>query len=124
MKTYEKVYKLVGKIPKGKIATYGQIGQILDINPRVVGWALNKLASWRTRELGKRRFVNSSALRFSGSPAHVAIPWHRVINSKGKISTNRVMNIPVGLQRYLLEKEGVKFNKNEKVKLKKYLCRF
>lgn len=97
MKTYEMVYKLVKKIPKGKVATYGQIGQILDLNPRVVGWALNRLAYRK------------------------AIPWQRVINSKGSISTNKLMNIPLGLQKKLLEREGIKFNKDEKVDLKKYL---
>lgn len=114
MKTYEKVYNLVRKIPKGKIATYGQIGQMLGLNPRVVGWALNRLAKYKpycrdapVGRLYKRR-----------------IPWQRVINSKGKISTNKLMNIPLGLQKKLLEREGVKFNKEEKVDLKKYLFSF
>ena len=111
MKTYQKVYKLVKKIPKGKVTTYGQIGQMLDLDPRVVGWALNKLAAHgrmdvRAYERKKERHK---------------IPWHRVINSKGIISTNRVMNIPLGLQKRLLEKEGIRFNQNEKINLKKYL---
>lgn len=103
MKTFQKVYNIVKKIPKGKIATYGQVGQLVGLDPRVVGWALNKLANQRTSEA-----------------ARVAVPWHRVINSKGGISTNRVMNIPLGLQKRLLEREGIKFGKNEKVDLKKY----
>lgn len=104
MKTYEKVYRLVKKIPKGKISTYGQIGQMLGLNPRVIGWALNRLAKYR-----------------ESSNSHV--PWQRVINSKGGISTNKVMNIPLDLQKKLLEQEGVKFDKEEKVDLKKYLWR-
>ena len=103
MKTYERVYKLVQKIPKGKVATYGQIGQILDLDPRVVGWALNRLAKNRNGD---------------------KIPWQRVINSKGGISTNKLMNIPLGLQKKLLEKEGIKFDKNEKVDFKKCIFTF
>ena len=103
MKTYEKVYKLVQKIPKGKVMTYGQIGQILDLNPRVVGWALNRLAKVRIGSITQ------------------TVPWQRVINSKGSISTNKLMNIPLDLQKKLLEKEGIKFDKNQKTDLKKYL---
>ena len=104
MKTYEKVYNLVKKIPRGKVMTYGQIGQVLDLNPRVVGWALNRLAKVRAG--------------FKPAPT---VPWQRVINSKGSISTNKLMNIPLDLQKKLLEKEGVVFNKEEKIDLKKCL---
>ena len=116
MKTYEKVYNLVKKIPKGKVSTYGQIGQMLNLNPRVVGWALNRLAKGRIGETARRRKRKS--------PARATIPWQRVINSKGGISTNKLMNIPLGLQKRLLEREGIKFDKNEKMDLKKYLWRF
>ena len=99
MKTYKKVYNLVKKIPEGKVATYGQIGQMLDFDPRTVGWALNRLVGQKSK-----------------------VPWQRVINSKGTISTNKVMNIPLGLQKSLLQKEGIKFNKKEeKIDLKNYL---
>ena len=101
MKTYKKVYNLVKKIPKGKVATYGQIGQMLDLNPRVVGWALNRLVGQKSK-----------------------VPWQRVINSRGTISTNRAINIPLGLQKSLLKKEGVKFDSKEKINLRKYLFRF
>ena len=103
MKTYDKVYNLVKKIPKGKVMTYGQIGQILDLNPRVVGWALNRLSRVRPqRDL-------------------TPIPWQRVINSKGGISTNKLMNIPLALQKKLLEKEGIKFDKNQRIDLRRFL---
>ncbi len=112
MKTYDKVYNLVKKIPKGKVMTYGQIGQILDLNPRVVGWALNRLAKVRAGFVG---------VGFKPTPIASTVPWQRVINSKGTISTNKLMNIPLGLQKKLLEKEGVVFDKEEKIDLKKYL---
>ena len=98
MKTYAKIYKLVRKISKGKVATYGQIGQMLDLDPRVVGWALNRLVGQKSN-----------------------VPWQRVINSKGTISTNKVINIPLGLQKTLLEKEGIKFDSKGKINLKNYL---
>lgn len=108
MKTYDRVYILVRKIPKGKVSTYGQIGQMLGLNPRVVGWALNRLAKVKS---------NSKDLQWQVS----AVPWQRVINSKGKISTNKLHNIPLDLQKKLLIKEGIKFNKEGKTDLKKYM---
>lgn len=90
--------------------TYGQIGQILDLNPRVVGWALNRLAKYKDTHKGVLQYA-------------LKIPWQRVINSKGGISTNKLMNIPLDLQKKLLEKEGVVFDKKEKIDLKKYLWR-
>jgi len=101
MKTYQKVYNLVRKIPKGKVATYGQICQILSLNPRVVGWALNKLVSSKNKDR--------------------PIPWQRVVNSKGRISTNKAPNIPLDLQKHLLKNEGIKFNTHEKIDLEKHL---
>ncbi|OGI18300.1 MAG: hypothetical protein A3B68_04495 [Candidatus Melainabacteria bacterium RIFCSPHIGHO2_02_FULL_34_12] len=124
MKTYEKIYKLVKKIPKGKVATYGQIGQMLDLNPRVVGWALNRIAKGRIGEPAKRRKNNREKNRRFAPPPHrridSSIPWQRVINSKGSISTDRLMNIPLGLQKTILEKEGIIFDKQNKVNLKRY----
>ena len=106
MKTYKKVYNLVKKIPSGKVVTYGQIAQLLSLNPRVVGWALNRLAKFKTKK------------------EHTGIPWQRVINSKGSISTNKLINIPLGLQKRLLEREGIKFDSSDKIDLKKYKFKF
>lgn len=100
MKTYDRIYNLVRKIPKGKVSTYGQIGYMLNLNPRVIGWALNKLA----KDIPSQK-----------------IPWQRVINSKGKISTNKLLNIPLDLQRHILEKEGVLFDEEDKIDFSKYL---
>ena len=117
MKTYERVYSLVKKIPKGKVSTYGQIGQMLGLNPRVVGWALNRLAK---NNVSGCRSMGVSEYKIKRERV---IPWQRVINSKGSISTNRLPNIPLDLQKKLLEREGVKFNKEGKTDLKKYLWR-
>lgn len=121
MKTYQKVYNLVKKIPKGKVMTYGQIGQILDLNPMVVGWALNRLAKVNCVSYTVYRKKTNSKHDLRTTIHEGRIPWQRVINSKGTISTNKLMNIPLDLQKKLLEKEGVVFDKKEKIDLKKYL---
>ena len=84
---FNSVWILVAHIPAGKVASYGQIAALLG-NPRAartVGWALHS------------------------TPAYLDIPWHRVINSKGRISTDCGEHSP-GLQRFLLEQEGVEFD--------------
>ncbi|MBI1858153.1 MAG: MGMT family protein [Candidatus Melainabacteria bacterium] len=115
MHTYQKVYNLVNKIPKGKVSTYGQIGQMLGLNPRVVGWALNRLAKYKPQADKKQLSTHTSYLNADN------VPWQRVINSKGGISTNKLLNIPLGLQQRLLEKEGIKFNSQNKIALEQYL---
>jgi methylated-DNA-protein-cysteine methyltransferase related protein len=95
MKTFEKVYDLIASIPKGKVTTYGAISKIIHLDPRVVGYALH---------------ANKDSEN---------IPCHRVINSKGKISSGYAFGGPK-LQRKLLENEGVKFDKNGTVNLKEF----
>ena len=91
----EKVLAIVKQIPNGQVATYGQIA-LLAGNPsaaRQVGMIMHGL---KESEL----------------------PWHRVINAKGGISTYRV---GFGdLQHKLLETEGVKFNTKGICDLKTY----
>jgi len=79
------VYDLVRRIPKGRVMTYGQIATLLGsrLSPRAVGWAMH------------------------GSPR--GVPWHRVVNASGGCSTDRMPDIAPGLQRALLEAEGVSF---------------
>jgi methylated-DNA-protein-cysteine methyltransferase-like protein len=82
------VYALVRQIPRGRVATYGQVAAILG-HPRAaraVGTALSRL------------------------PNHLAriVPWQRVINAGGGISCRGDLHRP-DLQRELLELEGVRF---------------
>lgn len=93
---YGIIYEMIKKIPKGKVATYGQIARLCGFpeHARLVGYALHNLKP------------NSG------------VPWHRVINSKGMISLPKP-TATYERQRELLEKEGVKF-KNEKIDLVKY----
>lgn len=95
MNTFDKVYDLVSKIPKGKITTYGAIAKIVNADPRVIGFALHA----------------------NKDPKN--IPCHRVINSKGKISSGFAFG-GKDAQRKMLEKEGIKFEKSETVDLEKF----
>ncbi len=82
---YEAVYRVVRKVPKGRVMTYGQIAAILGAPraARAVGYAMRA--------------------------APDRIPWQRVINSKGQISARSEVERPV-LQKMLLESEGVHFD--------------
>lgn len=95
MKTFDKVYDLVAKIPQGKVTTYGAISKIVNTNPKVIGYALHA----------------------NKHPDNV--PCHRVINSKGKISSGYAFGGP-GIQKEMLEEEGIVFDKNETVDLNKF----
>jgi methylated-DNA-protein-cysteine methyltransferase-like protein len=91
---FQQVWKLVANIPRGKVATYGQLAYLLD-SPRAartVGWALHS------------------------TPEDLDIPWHRVINSKGCISMDCGEHSP-DLQRALLEQEGILFDERGYVDL-------
>jgi methylated-DNA-protein-cysteine methyltransferase-like protein len=84
---FDQVYRLVRQVPPGKVTSYGAIARMLD-NPhaaRTVGWALHSL------------------------PEGSDVPWHRVINSQGRISTG-CREHGAGLQQTLLESEGIEFD--------------
>ncbi len=97
---YKRVYQAVEQIPKGKVATYGQIA-LLAGSPRaarVVGYALH---------------VN---------PSPGVIPCHRVVNREGKMAPAFAFGGP-DVQRQMLEQEGVVFSPDGTVDLKTYLWR-
>ena len=98
---YQKVYLMVSKIPSGKVATYGQIAELIYAygRARQVGWALRRLKL----------------------PSNV--PWHRVINKKGEITMSLSRNGTDWMQKKLLINEGIKFNSKMKIDTKKYLWR-
>ena len=90
---HEQIYAVVKRIPKGKVATYGQIARMVGrCTARMVGYAM-------------------AAVR-EGS----RVPWQRVINAQGMISA-RSHGDGDARQRVLLEKEGVKFDAEGKVEL-------
>jgi methylated-DNA-protein-cysteine methyltransferase related protein len=94
----ERVYRLVRKIPAGRVATYGQIATLLG-SPRVA------------RHVG---FAMAACLG-----AREPVPWHRVINSQGCIS-HRGDVARAHEQRERLEAEGVVFDDRERVDLKTF----
>lgn len=97
MTTFEKIYEVVKNIPEGKVATYGQVA-ILAGNPRwarVVGYALHN------------------------NPQPGVIPCHRVVNREGKVSSAFAFG-GENIQRKLLQKEGIVFEDDGRVDLRKY----
>ncbi len=97
MNTFEKIYEVVKSIPEGKVATYGQVA-LLAGNPRwarVVGYALH---------------VN---------PEPGIIPCHRVVNREGKVAPGFAFG-GEGVQRQLLESEGIVFEPDGRIDLEKY----
>jgi methylated-DNA-protein-cysteine methyltransferase related protein len=93
----EKIKQVLKRIPRGKVATYGQIA-VLAGNPlgaRQVAWTLH-----------------SCAEKYN-------LPWQRVIGSKGKISLPKRGGYE--LQKKLLVREGVKFGKGDLIDLDRYL---
>lgn len=93
MNPFEKVWIEVRKIPKGKVTTYGTIGKKLGISPRVVGYALH------------------------ANPDSSKTPCHRVVNREGKLAPGYAFGGP-GIQKKLLEEEGIKFKDPDHVDLK------
>jgi len=91
------VYAMVSRIPEGRIATYGQVATLIGFprNARQVGYALAALE-------------NNSR-----------VPWHRVINAKGKISP-RGLDGCDDYQRLLLEEEGIIFDDKDCISLKQF----
>ncbi len=97
LNTFEKIYDVVIRIPKGKVATYGQVA-LMAGNPhwsRVVGYALH---------------VN---------PRPGEIPCHRVVMRDGSLSSAFAFG-GENAQRHLLEGEGVEFDADGKVIMEKY----
>jgi methylated-DNA-protein-cysteine methyltransferase-like protein len=105
MNFFSRITLLVQKIPKGQVATYGQIAALAG-NPRasrMVGWALHSLPEKKLE----------------------TVPWHRVINREGRISTT-CLDHTAELQALLLKKEGIRVelkDGNYYADLKKYLWR-
>jgi methylated-DNA-protein-cysteine methyltransferase-like protein len=95
----ERVYQLVLRIPSGRLMTYGSIAQILG-------------AGYDARAIGNIMHATPDDGR--------AIPWHRVINAQGGLSTAGLTS-PPDLQQRLLEAEGITFNEKGRCKIATYL---
>ncbi len=94
---FDRVYLFVRRIPRGRVATYGQIARLVG-DPRAartVGWALHAL------------------------PDGSRVPWHRVINSAGRISTSCERHTWIEQRARLIE-EGIKVDKEGRVDLRRF----
>ncbi|HVY22520.1 MAG TPA: MGMT family protein [Steroidobacteraceae bacterium] len=96
--SYQRIYTIVSMIPKGRVATYGQVAELAGLprQARLVGYALNVL------------------------PQGTRIPWHRVINSQGKISLRAAGEGSDNPQLRLLKREKVRFNAQGVIDLKMF----
>ena len=97
MTTFERIYDVVRLIPRGKVATYGQVA-LMAGNPRwsrVVGYALHQ------------------------NPVPGVIPCHRVVNREGRVASSFAFG-GGDVQRQLLEEEGIVFSPDGTVDLREY----
>ncbi len=104
---FEAVWEIVQQIPAGRVSSYGQIASMIppeaDMDPA------------QLRRLGAR-WVGTAMRR---TPSGRAIPWHRVINSAGRISF--APGSPQAKeQRRRLEREGVAFDRRGAVNWARY----
>jgi methylated-DNA-protein-cysteine methyltransferase-like protein len=94
----QKIYAAVRRIPRGRVATYGQVARLASLpgQARLVGYALSAI------EEGSR------------------IPWHRVVNARGAISPRSDGSPMATVQRLRLEGERVRFDGQGRVWLDVY----
>lgn len=97
---YRRIYAVVRRIPRGRVATYGQVATLAGLpgRARQVGYALHAL----------------------DEPTKV--PWHRVINAQGGISP-RADPMFADVQRRLLEQEGVSFDGGGRIAMERFQWR-
>lgn len=101
MRTYDVIYNVVRQIPHGRVATYGQVADLAGMcgKARLVGYALYRVV------------------------ADSDVPWHRVVNARGRVSESPFRNGSDALQRVLLEAEGICFRADGTLSLREYLWR-
>jgi methylated-DNA-protein-cysteine methyltransferase related protein len=93
----QKIYAVIRQIPPGRVATYGQIAALAGLpgHARQVGQALRD------------------------TPDGLELPWQRVINARGEVSP-RGIGLEAGLQRHLLQEEGVVFDGRGRIDLDRF----
>jgi methylated-DNA-protein-cysteine methyltransferase related protein len=98
---YRRIYSVVARIPRGRVATYGQVARLAGLagHARLVGYALSAL------EDGSR------------------IPWHRVVNAKGRISLRGDRSPANVVQRLRLERESIRFDGSGVISLERFRWR-
>lgn len=94
---HARIHAVVRRIPRGRVASYGQVAQLAGIgpHPRVVGYALAAL------------------------DARSDVPWQRVVNAQGRVSPRAEPGADA-LQRALLEREGIVFDARGRIDLARH----
>jgi methylated-DNA-protein-cysteine methyltransferase-like protein len=96
---YQRIYEVVRRVPRGRVATYGQVAALAGLagHARQVGYALHALEP--------------------GSP----VPWHRVVNAKGEISQRSGGGGECeDTQRLLLQDEDVPVDARGRIDLRRF----
>lgn len=93
---YRQIYAAVRRIPRGRVASYGQVAELAGLpgHARQVGYALHAL------------------------PENTTVPWQRVVNARGEISLRGDPGESV--QRVMLEDEGVSFDTQGRIDLARF----
>jgi methylated-DNA-protein-cysteine methyltransferase-like protein len=91
----------VRRIPRGRIATYGQVAALAGYarQPRLAGYAMHAL------------------------PAGTPLPWHRVLGAGGRLTIARLDPGAAITQRLRLEREGVRFDARGRADLARHQWR-
>ena len=99
--SYPRIYAVVSRIPRGRVATYGQVAAEAGMPhaPRVAGYALHAL------------------------PPGSHVPWHRVVAAGGRLSLGKLDPSSAITQRLRLEHEGVRFDGRGCVEMEKFTWR-
>lgn len=97
-RSHPRIHRIVARIPRGRVATYGQVARLAGFagQARLVGYALHAL------------------------PAFTPVPWQRVVNARGEISTR---GEHAKRQRRLLEREGIRFDSRGRIPLAEFQWR-
>jgi methylated-DNA-protein-cysteine methyltransferase-like protein len=98
MSSRTRIYDAVRRIPRGCVATYGDVARAAGLpgHARQVGYALAAL------------------------DAGTDIPWHRVVNARGRVSARGGDRSVEELQRTLLRAEGIHFGADDSIDLRQY----
>ena len=97
---YARIWAVVRRIPRGRVASYGQVAQVAGLagHARLAGYALH-------------------------ASLPDTLPWHRVVNAQGRLSLARIDTAGALTQRLRLEREGVRFDTRGRVDLTRHRWR-
>ena len=98
MSAHDRFYRVVRRIPPGRVSTYGTVARVAGLpgRARQVGYALAALSGEHD------------------------VPWHRVVNAAGRISRRADGSVSERIQRSLLEDEGVRFDARDRIDLDRH----